>query len=413
MQINGLIKRNSLIISIYTTLILTILIACSPGKKPSTDEGDKTYPYRIDLTQHTKSNLYLSDFAIDIDYIPLETGQVMIGGELTVYSAQDRYIINDLETEVTVFNLDGEFLQKIGRRGPGPDEYLHVIPCTYDSQNHQYILPISDRAEIKFYNEEGQFIKKIDCQGFKNNLRLICWNSKYLVTGQSEVANPWKAMVIYNPDGSVFKDYLVDLSTLERAPETVPMVRFNPIPGGPVMLDGWSMDTTFILLPDGELAPYLIFDRGTNPMPQSERFLYGGSAAYIDHNYYAWAIRDVGPLLILNLELPPGNTHPAFFRKDNNGVYEISNFERNKEEGTVGIQNDLDGGPAFIWQFTQDDQYAYCVHQAINLIDGKAEGAFDRINPKLPAKKQELTEMIEQLKPDDNPVIMRVKLKNW
>jgi hypothetical protein len=150
-------------------------------------------------------------------------------------------------------------------------------------------------------------------------------------------------------------------------------------------------------------------------MPSIERYYYGSARKFRDTNFMAWYIRDVGPLIILNVTAPPGR-YPdtgAYFEKESGRIFRIDNIERSEDGHWPGICNDIDGGPLLIWQFNVRGGFAFCQHQAIDLIESRKSGWFDRIEPKYTEKKKKLFQMIDNLKPDDNPVVMVVKLKRF
>jgi hypothetical protein len=72
------------------------------------------------------TTMLLSEVAEDITFIPLETSdECLIGDIRSIRFSNDYLVIIDSETDqILLFSKTGRFIRKIGRKGQGPDEYL-------------------------------------------------------------------------------------------------------------------------------------------------------------------------------------------------------------------------------------------------------------------------------------------------
>ncbi len=395
-------------------IILTFyLVSCNhPGHKTDKAVGSDL-PYHIDLTQSQSRDIFLSDFADDISYIRLKSDGPLVGGFCNLFIGPDQFIINDFGQELMVFAKDGGFMNKIGHRGAGPGEYRYTNNFMFDEENGRYCLSRDTTNEIKVFNLAGKYQKTLRFQEYPERMQILVSGSKFYVSGSTLVPKEkYTPVIIYNNDGTKWKEYTFSLPDLKEDPQTTPYGMFALTSSGQVILNNFSRDTSYLITKNGEWTPYLVFNRGPNPMPFEERFFYGRYSLYKNQNYDAGNIRDLGPVFIFNNTVPPDKTLPSIFFKHSRELVEIKNFVMPDGKGPVGIPNDLDGGPILIWQFTCRDGYVYCLWQAIDLIQAKEAGDFDRIEPKYPEKKKQLLQMIDSLKPNDNPVIMRVKIKD-
>src|SRR6056300_205469 len=102
-------------------LIWVLFAACQSQPQ----QGHKSLPV-FDLTDPSHSDiLNLSDINIkDIDYIPLETNDASLFGNIHKLIVSDScvYII-DYQQTILKFGTDGSFINRISKQGRGPEEY--------------------------------------------------------------------------------------------------------------------------------------------------------------------------------------------------------------------------------------------------------------------------------------------------
>jgi hypothetical protein len=395
----------------FLFLLPVLLISCSSCGSRKVNNAAPELPYHIDLTKSPPHDLFLSDFAEDISYVRLESNDVLVGGLCNLFIGQDRFIINDFQQELLVFSKDGRFLNKIGNIGHGPQEYQYTNNFQVDWENRKYYLIRDHTNEIMVFSLDGKFERSFRFAGFSERMEMLFSHLKFYISGTAIQSKTYTPLIIYLTDGTKWKEYTLQLPPMNEKPETAPYGQFELTMENEVLLNNLSWDTSYLISDNGDRVPYAVFYRGPDPMPYDQRFFFNRWNFYKDQNYTASFIRDMGLEIIMNNNVPPDSTVPSFYIKETGKLFQIRNFEKEKDMEAVGIQNNLDGGPMLIWQFKREGNYIYCLHQAINLINWKKSGYFDRIEPKFPEKKQKLFDMIDSLKPDDNPVIMIVKLK--
>ncbi len=72
--------------------------------------------------------------------------------------------------------------------------------------------------------------------------------------------------------------------------------------------------------------------------------------------------------------------------------------------------NDLDGGPDF-WPTASDgENTVYRLLRPVNLLDSWSNGGFHEKKFEKTDKRDDFMKMMQQLKEDDNPIIMAVRL---
>lgn len=103
----------------------------------------------------------LSEIADSIQYIILkEKPGNYINGKIAVKLSKNYLFVLDLDG-IKQFSLDGTFIRKIGKKGKGPQEYLHISDFAIDEINYLiYILSVQTK-QILIYNFNGIFINSI------------------------------------------------------------------------------------------------------------------------------------------------------------------------------------------------------------------------------------------------------------
>ena len=121
----------------------------------------------------------LGDLVESVEYVPLETNDKCLIGELFSYDISKNYILvccNQTKT-VYLFKRDGSFVRQIGGLGQGPGEHLGVNDvfidedknewyCLYNAHDflekaakHKSLSPIISQASSQKYKS---LVKKID-----------------------------------------------------------------------------------------------------------------------------------------------------------------------------------------------------------------------------------------------------------
>lgn len=79
----------------------------------------------IESGMKNPGNMFLSDIAYDIQYIPLETNESNLIGNINKIKFNDKHIfVQDANPPTLhVFDKNGKYIRKIGKYGRGPNEY--------------------------------------------------------------------------------------------------------------------------------------------------------------------------------------------------------------------------------------------------------------------------------------------------
>lgn len=143
----------------YKLIVGLTLIAIGCSHNPKTVLND-TFPTihiepKIDI-----ENCNLSEIAKKIEIVSLETNPNSIISSMSNLVFLDKNnIIYRSDKTVIIFDGEGNYIGKVNAVGNGPEEYNSITTVDFDP-NNKWIY-IVDGSDIKVYNFDGEFIKKI------------------------------------------------------------------------------------------------------------------------------------------------------------------------------------------------------------------------------------------------------------
>ncbi|MEW6457116.1 MAG: 6-bladed beta-propeller [Acidobacteriota bacterium] len=160
--------------------IITILISCS-------SKSDKI-PKIISSSPIYRDNNYVyleKLYSIDVTQINLFSKQYEYQGCVDFDMNNNLYILDRYEGTITVFDENGKFVNKFGRRGQGPNEFLDA---NFTVIRKDKIYVFQGFFELKIANLQGEYISKHIIQLiYDNPLKIIAVGDKfYLLKGKTD-----------------------------------------------------------------------------------------------------------------------------------------------------------------------------------------------------------------------------------
>ncbi len=151
----------------YNLFIISVLLLISCGnqknEKTTVNKTDvkKGIP-TIDVTKtYPHKEIVLQDIA-DVEYIPLETTEECLidRSKSIVYSSKDTIIIhNTSKGDFMFFNGKGKFLSKFNRRGQSGREYIRAFNSIFDRERQELFVyeNYKTRVRILVYDKNGNY----------------------------------------------------------------------------------------------------------------------------------------------------------------------------------------------------------------------------------------------------------------
>lgn len=137
----------------YSLIVAVVILMSSCRQQPSLNGLEainiinKDHPIELDIY----------DIVDSISYIPLETSEKCLLGELLRTKRDgDFYFVEDAKG-LFVFGKDGRFLNEIGHKGNAPGEYLYMDNFYLDRKNKQVCIINNVQKRILRYAYDGTY----------------------------------------------------------------------------------------------------------------------------------------------------------------------------------------------------------------------------------------------------------------
>lgn len=361
---------------------------------------------RQDVTQHgglrtidvedcfeTEKEMKLSEIADDIEYLELKTPkEIVVSNISNIISVEDFWLIYTPKG-IYKFTKTGDFIKQIGRKGQGPDEYIHILGIDIDFARKEIIQ--ADLQSVLFYDFEGNFLRKVSINDYFYNIALsdsVLWTcglctfiDKYMATGLSLDGDT--LVVLSNPAYENTKNtdnfYIADLYDFRETS------RF----GKDLYIQTRTSQDTVYRVSGAKCESALFFDMGKYKLPiEYERWYSIKDYEREGQNYWRISRIDEDALFYYLTAMRQKATNKKRGHKDD---VKYIVYDKRAKRGFVTkglhaskITDDILGGPAFWPRWTTEEYY-------INTIEWA-----------------ELSEKIEDEKCALSPVLQK-QFENW
>jgi hypothetical protein len=361
----------------------------------------------IDPRTFKESNLMLSEIADDVDYILLDN-VIPFGREGTSFKILNNsiYVCIDL-IHLVKFDINGKNPQPIGEFGRGPGEYLFCDYYTVDSKTGKIYIR-GKRDAILIYSQSGEFINELipHCDKGLMFHEMEFLNDYLFIAQFIHMGKAQYNWIITDTLGNIISQKLNYLLPFEsRTGQSHGIYKFKD------KISYWNMynDTVFTISPDFSYKATIYFPPGnyrrriedivwTTPQQLIEEVKKICRTIDLFETNNFWVYK-----YMYNM------TGVAFINKKSKKT--LFSFRENK---SWGIENDLDGGPVFqpqVYYTESGNEYLAGMVDSFQLIEYTSSDGFKNSNPIYSIKKEELKQLASRLDINDNPVIIRVKLK--
>jgi len=393
---------------IYILPIVFLLMAgCS-----STTPADGIITIDIEKAFYKNTDIFLSDFVEEIEYIPLETlRESVIGGYLRVF-ATDEYIVAIAFRQNYLFDRKtGKFIREIGRFGDGPNEYLATRVITPFDEDKMTILCYKNRNLELEYDLEGNIVRRIvNSVGGGDPVPL--GENLFVVYKKNYLGNEPDKLVVFDEKGNVHNRFPNYHSFIPSHRSSFANSVFYKWKNNVFFFED-CVDTLFLVTKD-KLIPRYHFHLGKYHPPYSQKqnlqWPHGRDYRMISKYFHFHIINESERFLFFSIRHRTSKHHPnliclffGFYDKAS-GVTKVSEVDHRE---ITPIINDIDGfAPLypFLWSINQSDEFVAYM-EAIDIEDWFAE------NPEKAKKLPEHLRKFSKLTSEDNPVVMIAKLK--
>ncbi len=162
---NGIFRifRNYMAIGIGTSLLVSNILSSSAFKIPSFFMVEKITEDRVKIIRNKNEPVFgdlTFDLEVDLDISDKKSRKFNFHevSSITLDNQENIYALDTGKNCVFKFDKNGNYLQKLGRKGQGPGEFERPTNLIVDNQNNLYV---SDQRKIHVFNSSGKFVKSI------------------------------------------------------------------------------------------------------------------------------------------------------------------------------------------------------------------------------------------------------------
>jgi hypothetical protein len=226
----------------------------------------------------SRGTLTLSDLVESVEYVPLETNDDCLMGEIKRSEhvlVSNNYILVGCVTSQSyyLFNRSGKFIAKIGNQGQGPSDYYRVrSPFAIDEEKKQVILSSSmsiDKQQLKYYDMKGKFLHSVSVDKGLTEFTHFQFEGKYVVTNPNY---PWKKELdppfnysIYSKDYKLIKQEIATIhySMTQRGGQSFPVLYCGYLYNGLLHVKNTTLnDTVYSINKNFTFSPKYIINAG-------------------------------------------------------------------------------------------------------------------------------------------------------
>lgn len=372
-------------------LVLILLIALFSCNKHS---ESKLYEFFLE-DPPPKEVVPLSSICEEIQYIPIETQEAIIGSIGGVRYSNGKFAIES-GNEIFLIDNSGELIFLLSKQGRGPDEYSSTTEFDLDNDGTEILVYDSGKGRIVGYNIAGDVVNEIKPVSGIDYLKCLSNERIFLYSAPIMGANKFSHSVINFSNDTLWS--LRNKFIFE--PGVVTIFKDECISytkGSSYYYREMMDDTLYCLDSDLQKRPYAVFNTGQLRFSVEKRTdvsLTGRPEAI----FLTRIVETLNHFIIMY-----GYKGAQYcISEKSTGITKLLKNE--------GFTNDLDGGMPFFPDLQIEDDYLIQVVDAYKFNMWLENEHFNSFagNEKLKAKFRNLAEMLSE---NENPVIIKCKLK--
>ena len=335
--------------------------------------------------------IMLNELASDIRYVPLETtDDCLMNNEFYIM----QYTGEDIITSgIFHFDKNGKFLNKIGSKGQGPEEYLQGLFAFGDWKNK--LLYVQNWTTLTCYGFDGTFVRSVPtpqlnmgAAGLFDENHILYSNDIYY----ADKANPIQLYMVDSQNGKTVSKWRGHLEENKKYGMILTSRDFM-----------YNYDNSLFYKPALENVIFKILS------PKKRQLVYKFDCSGKDIDVSADEVDPKKRFQFLSVYWAKETAQYLFVNYGMKNISRLGIYDKEKKTFTnVTIKDNLAGGYDIHPAWTSDDNHLLMVYYAGRLLQDKEKRYSTGL---LPERKKELDELLKNIKEDDNPVVILVTLK--
>lgn len=351
-------------------------------------------PVVINLAKAISESLkeiMLNELASDIRYVPLETtDDCLMNNEFYIM----QYTGEDIITSgIFHFDKNGKFLNKIGSKGQGPEEYLQGLFAFGDWKNK--LLYVQNWTTLTCYGFDGTFVRSVPtpqlnmgAAGLFDENHILYSNDIYY----ADKANPIQLYMVDSQNGKTVSKWRGHLEENKKYGMILTSRDFM-----------YNYDNSLFYKPALENVIFKILS------PKKRQLVYKFDCSGKDIDVSADEVDPKKRFQFLSVYWAKETAQYLFVNYGMKNISRLGIYDKEKKTFTnVTIKDNLAGGYDIHPAWTSDDNHLLMIYYAGGLLQDKEKRYSTGL---LPERKKELDELLKNIKEDDNPVVILVTLK--
>ena len=335
--------------------------------------------------------IMLNELASDIRYVPLETtDDCLMNNEFYIM----QYTGEDIITSgIFHFDKNGKFLNKIGSKGQGPEEYLQGLFAFGDWKNK--LLYVQNWTTLTCYGFDGTFVRSVPtpqlnmgAAGLFDENHILYSNDIYY----ADKANPIQLYMVDSQNGKTVSKWRGHLEENKKYGMILTSRDFM-----------YNYDNSLFYKPALENVIFKILS------PKKRQLVFKFDCSGKDIDVSADEVDPKKRFQFLSVYWAKETAQYLFVNYGMKNISRLGIYDKEKKTFTnVTIKDNLAGGYDIHPAWTSDDNHLLMVYYAGGLLQDKEKRYSTGL---LPERKKELDELLKNIKEDDNPVVILVTLK--
>lgn len=351
-------------------------------------------PVAINLAKaisESPKEIMLNELASDIRYVPLETtDDCLMNNEFYIM----QYTGEDIITSgIFHFDKNGKFLNKIGSKGQGPEEYLQGLFAFGDWKNK--LLYVQNWTTLTCYGFDGTFVRSVPtpqlnmgAAGLFDENHILYSNDIYY----ADKANPIQLYMVDSQNGKTVSKWRGHLEENKKYGMILTSRDFM-----------YNYDNSLFYKPALENVIFKILS------PKKRQLVYKFDCSGKDIDVSADEVDPKKRFQFLSVYWAKETAQYLFVNYGMKNISRLGIYDKEKKTFTnVTIKDNLASGYDIHPAWTSDDNHLLMVYYAGGLLQDKEKRYSTGL---LPERKKELDELLKNIKEDDNPVVILVTLK--
>ncbi len=397
--------------SLQSVLLLLInfllIFACSSPEK-ETPQVDNSFPLTIVIDDiPMRDNVKLTDLISDYEYVPLETSEKSLVGDIhSMALDKDRIFIQEFNfKKLHIFNRKGDFINAISAKGQGPGEFTEILGFTLD-RDKQHVIIAAD-FKIMTFDYNGNFIKEFKLRigvwaiGYTGEDKLLIYSGHSGFTGSISDSTYYQTVIVDLATEKIIRYALPYNSNIDLINDTGFWRNISSSDTDDQYLSIPYKDTVWLASGDSISVAYII-DFGEDGLPDNYEDEYLSKEKYSSSSLRELAAKENWRRL--NGAGITYSKNILYFYYSSKGKYPQVFYDLNTRKSFQvknAIENDLDGSRNVSPRTTFNGKFVSLINPSTlkaNVADGKVT-------------EERIIQLAESLKEEDNPVIRLMTFK--